>query len=72
MKGSTNVHLHLSRIGVATYMNIVHEHKDDFDKQIARKIQDISIYRNARDLPCQTTLPNSYNKTHYWKYNAMS
>jgi len=32
-------------------MNIVHEH--DFDKQIARKIQDISIYRNARDLATQ-------------------
>jgi len=32
-------------------MNIVHEH--DFDKQIARKIQDISINRNAQDLATQ-------------------
>ena len=29
-------------------MNIVHE--DDFVKQIARKIQDISIYHNAQDV----------------------
>jgi len=34
-------------------MNIVHEHEDDFDKQIARKIRDISIYDNARDLAPQ-------------------
>ena len=34
-------------------MNIVHEHEDDFDKQIARKIQDISTYGNARDLATQ-------------------
>ncbi|KAK2160907.1 hypothetical protein LSH36_125g05000 [Paralvinella palmiformis] len=36
-----------------SYMNIVHEHEDDFDKQIARKIRDISIYDNARDLAPQ-------------------
>ncbi|KAK2155051.1 hypothetical protein LSH36_250g00051 [Paralvinella palmiformis] len=34
-------------------MNIVHEYEDDFDKQIARKIQDISIHCNARDLATQ-------------------
>jgi len=34
-------------------MNMVHKHEDDFDKQIDRKIQDISIYRNARDLATQ-------------------
>ncbi|KAK2166851.1 hypothetical protein LSH36_34g01078 [Paralvinella palmiformis] len=28
----------------SSYMNIVHKHEDDFDKQISRKIQDISIY----------------------------
>ncbi|KAK2146527.1 hypothetical protein LSH36_602g01037 [Paralvinella palmiformis] len=37
----------------SSYMNIVHEHEDDFDKQIARKIQDIRIYRNAQDLATQ-------------------
>ena len=34
-------------------MNIVYEHEDDFDKQIARKIQGISIYLNASDLATQ-------------------
>ncbi|KAK2142978.1 hypothetical protein LSH36_890g00018 [Paralvinella palmiformis] len=37
----------------SSYMNIIHKHKDDFEKQIARKIQDISIYRSARDLATQ-------------------
>ena len=32
----------------SSYIDIVHE--DDFDKQIARKILEISIYFNARDL----------------------
>jgi len=34
-------------------MNIVHKHEDDFDKQISRKIQDISIYCRAQDLAIQ-------------------
>ena len=34
-------------------MNILHEHEDDFDKQLAREIQDITIYCNAWDLATQ-------------------
>ena len=37
----------------SSYMNIVHKPKDDFYKQIASKIQDISIYHNARNLATQ-------------------
>lgn len=35
------------------YMRIVQDNEDDFDQQIARKIQDVGIYRNAKDLASQ-------------------
>ncbi len=34
-------------------MAIAQEHEDDIDAQISRKILDLSLYRNARDLAAQ-------------------
>ena len=34
----------------ASYMKIVQDHEDEIDQTIAKKIQDINIYRNAKDM----------------------